>query len=90
MAESTPGIMDPNNHGLGIQQRPTSALDGPANVYDYLGSQMPNPEDPLTASLKSVFDCDLGCFVNKEDEQAEGDHQPQKIHHQSDLDPHDV
>jgi hypothetical protein len=49
-------------------QRPTSAL-AVAGSYDTLGSRrMPTPNGHLTTSVKSVFDCDQGCFLNEEGE----------------------
>lgn len=54
-------------------QRPTSALSFPANPQSMLvdpafmvpGSRhLPTPNGQLTTSAKSVFDCDLGCFVD--------------------------
>jgi hypothetical protein len=40
-----------------------------AGSYDTLGSRrMPTPNGHLTTSVKSVFDCDQGCFLNEEGE----------------------
>ena len=59
----------PPSFGNGGGQRPTSALAGPG-CYDTLGARhMPAPNCHLTTSVKSVFDCDQGCFVN-----SDGDH----------------
>lgn len=94
MAESSPIGSGPDNHLLGLQPRPTSALANP-NLYDCLdANQMPQLDDTLTTSLKSVFDCDLGCFVNSEDGKPvayveDANHQ-RRIVHMSDLDPQDV
>jgi len=92
MAESSAEVLNLSNQALGMQQWPRSAFDNPVDIYEYLGSQMLNPGDPNTANLKSVFDSDLGSFMNQEDIVfAKGDHLQHKvIHHQSDLDPHDV
>ncbi len=94
MAESPPIGLVSDTHLLGIQQRPTSALGFP-NVYDCLDvHQMSHPDDNLTTSLKSVFDCDLGCFVNTLDGQPvaylEDERHHQKIVQMSDLDLHHV
>ena len=48
--------------------RPTSALGYGYNdpsPYLHLGRNLPTPNGQLTTSVKSVFDCDLGCFVDK-------------------------
>ncbi len=56
-------------HYGGNGQRPTSALAAGPGSYDTLGSRrMPTPNGHLTTSVKSVFDCDLGCFVNEDGE----------------------
>ena len=48
--------------------RPISALGYGYNdpsPYLHLGRNLPTPNGQLTTSVKSVFDCDLGCFVDK-------------------------
>ena len=50
--------------------RPISALGygSPYNdpsPYLHLGRKLPTPNGQITTSVKSVFDCDLGCFVDK-------------------------
>ena len=51
--------------------RPLSAMEG----YDTFpgGRRMPTPSDLLNTSVKSVFDCEQGCFVETidEDDQSE-------------------
>ena len=47
-------------HPMYNQNRPQSALDTP--IY-YPSRRMPTPND-MTTSVKSVFDCELGCFEN--------------------------
>lgn len=69
LAAETPWQNSPQY--AGGSQRPTSALAGPGS-YDTLGSRrMPTPNGHLTTSVKSVFDCDLGCFI---DENGEHEH----------------
>jgi hypothetical protein len=45
--------------------RPQSALETPNYLSHYPMSvkRMPTPNGPMTTSVKSVFDCDLGCFI---------------------------
>ena len=50
------------------QNRPQSALDTP--IY-YPSRRLPTPND-MTTSVKSVFDCELGCFENIGEEGHEG------------------
>ena len=54
--------------------RPTSAMSYPASdspYYNPMTRRMPTPDGQLTTSVKSVFDCDQGCFVNLEEENDE-------------------
>ena len=53
-------------HPMYNQNRPQSALDTP--IY-YPSRRLPTPND-MTTSVKSVFDCELGCF----EEAHEGGH----------------
>ena len=55
------------------QNRPQSAMD--SNTYYLPTRRMPTPNGPCTTSVKSVFDCELGCFI--EDHNAET---PTEIH----------
>ncbi len=51
-------------------QRPASAQGGP-HMYDNLGTRPIygyNETDAHTTSVKSVFDCDLGCFTYKDED----------------------
>ena len=59
-----------NGGAGGPSQRPTSALAGPG-YYDSLSSRpmAGAPNCQLATSIKSVFDCDQGCFIN-----SDGDH----------------
>ena len=48
--------------------RPISALGHGYNdpsPYLHLGRNLPTPNSQMTTSVKSVFDCELGCFVDK-------------------------
>lgn len=45
--------------------RPTSAMDG--RYSDTLRSRIQTPSDLLNTSVKSVFDCEQGCFVPSEE-----------------------
>ena len=47
-------------HPMYNSNRPQSALDTP--IY-YPSRRLPTPND-MTTSVKSVFDCELGCFEN--------------------------
>lgn len=52
----------------GRMGRPISALGYGYNdpsPYLHLGRNLPTPNGQITTSVKSVFDCDLGCFVDK-------------------------
>ena len=52
--------------GSGAPGRPISALGyGYNDPYLHLGRNLPTPNSQMTTSVKSVFDCDLGCFVDK-------------------------
>lgn len=71
----------PQNAPVDQSGRPTSAMSFPADSpYAMLPTRrMPTPNGQLTTSVKSVFDCDQGCFVDlekiedeHEDEQQEG------------------
>lgn len=46
--------------------RPQSAMDS-TNQQQYVPRRMPTPNGQLTTSVKSVFDCELGCFIEDED-----------------------
>ena len=52
------------------QNRPQSAMDSTYVNYTHSTRRMPTPNGPMTTSVKSVFDCELGCFV--EDHDGEG------------------
>ncbi len=49
-------------HPLYGQNRPQSAMDSSSPYYVSLGRRMPTPNGQMTTSIKSVFDCELGCF----------------------------
>ena len=59
-------------HPMHSQNRPQSAMD--TSTYSYLPNptqrRMPTPNGLMTTSVKSVFDCELGCFA--EDHYGEG------------------
>ena len=59
-------------HPMHSQNRPQSAMD--TSTYSYLPNptqrRMPTPNGLMTTSVKSVFDCELGCFA--EDHNGEG------------------
>ena len=52
------------------QNRPQSAMDTSTYYVNPTQRRMPTPNGPMTTSVKSVFDCELGCFV--EDHHGEG------------------
>lgn len=57
----------PYQPGLSPANRPTSAMSYPAAAAEGLlpiTRRLPTPNGQLTTSVKSVFDCDLGCFVD--------------------------
>jgi len=56
--------LSPNYLG---SQRPSSAQSGPSNMFDTLSIRpIYSLNEGHTTSVKSVFDCDLGCFENKD------------------------
>ena len=59
-------------HPMHSQNRPQSAMDTSTYYVNPTQRRMPTPNGPMTTSVKSVFDCELGCFV--EDHHAEGVH----------------
>ena len=59
------------------QNRPQSAMEqgytGYPNTHVYYPTRrIPTPNGPMNTSVKSVFDCDLGCFT--EDGEHDGGH----------------
>ena len=57
-------------HPMHSQNRPQSAMDTStySSVLNPTTRRMPTPNGLMTTSVRSVFDCELGCFV----EDAEG------------------
>ena len=84
-------------HPIGIRDRPQSAMDGTmtsspnSNYVYYPTRRMPTPNGPMNTSVKSVFDCELGCFV--EDEHLHTDNTVSEHHshsHHTSTPPDDV
>ncbi len=49
--------------------RPQSAMDStPTSMMMPSSRRIPTPNGPMTTSVKSVFDCELGCFVEDDAE----------------------
>ena len=60
-------------HPMHSQNRPQSAMDTSSYyVNPHSVRRMPTPNGPMTTSVKSVFDCELGCF--SEDCEGEAGH----------------
>lgn len=51
-------------HPYNSQTRPQSAM-ADNSYYTISSRRIPTPNGPMTTSVKSVFDCDLGCFVEE-------------------------
>ena len=57
------------NHPMHSQNRPQSAMDASTyyvNPNNSMTRRMPTPNGPMTTSVKSVFDCELGCFQEED------------------------
>ena len=59
-------------HPMYNQNRPQSAMDSSSPYVYYPTRRMPTPNGPTNTSVKSVFDCELGCFI--EDHEGHGEH----------------
>ena len=63
------------------QNRPQSAMDTSTYYVNPTQRRMPTPNGPMTTSVKSVFDCELGCFVEDHHGEGLGGHNGHGGHH---------
>ena len=66
-------------HPMYSQNRPQSAMES-AQYANYANPtrRMPTPNGPMTTSVKSVFDCELGCFSEEGEHGHEHEHEQER------------